>query len=41
MTDHPPYYLCPCGHSFEYALGAYGCPNYEGDHGPAELEGDE
>lgn len=27
--------ICGCGHEFEAALGAYGCPNCEGERGPA------
>jgi len=27
--------VCGCGHSFEYGLGVYGCPNCCGDSGPA------
>lgn len=26
---------CGCGHRFPESLGAYGCPNCEGDEGPA------
>jgi hypothetical protein len=29
-------YECKCGYSFEFALGAYGCPNCMGDNGAAE-----
>jgi len=28
-------YRCKCGYTFEESLGAYGCPNCEGDSGPA------
>jgi DNA (cytosine-5)-methyltransferase 1 len=28
-------YRCKCGYQFEESLGAYGCPNCEGDSGPA------
>lgn len=28
---------CGCGHHFPDALGAYGCPNCEGERGPALL----
>lgn len=31
VTSNEPYYLCGCGYSFEQQLGAYGCPNCEGD----------
>lgn len=30
-----PRMVCGCGYSFEYDLGAYGCVNCCGDHGPA------
>lgn len=33
--DNTPALVCGCGHEFEAALGAYGCPNCEGDKGPA------
>lgn len=26
---------CGCGYVFDDALGEYGCPNCEGDEGPA------
>lgn len=32
------HYLCGCGHEFPEELGAFGCPNCEGDDGPAELQ---
>lgn len=32
-----PFYLCPCGYSFELFLGKYGCPNCCGDDGPAVM----
>lgn len=28
-------YLCKCGYRFPDSLGAYGCPNCNGDEGPA------
>ena len=34
MTDST-HHLCGCGHEFEDDLGAFGCPNCEGDDGPA------
>lgn len=33
--DITPMLVCGCGHEFEDSLGAYGCPNCEGDRGPA------
>ena len=30
-----PQFACKCGHRFAFALGALGCPNCEGDNGPA------
>lgn len=30
-------YTCPCGCTFAPELGAYGCPNCLGDHGPASI----
>lgn len=29
--------LCPCGYEFPEKLGVYGCPNCEGDSGPAAV----
>lgn len=41
MDEHQAQYQCPCGCGFPEELGKYGCPNCEGDEGPAELEGAE
>ena len=30
------HYLCDCGHSFPFSLGAHGCPNCCGDSGPTK-----
>lgn len=35
-----PGLACRCGHRFEFALGKYGCPNCNGDSGPAEARWD-
>ena len=29
-------YQCACGHIFDHSLGKYGCPNCEGESGPAQ-----
>lgn len=31
------HYICGCHYRFELKLGAYGCPNCNGDNGPAQL----
>ena len=36
QQDH---YLCGCGYRFEEILGAYGCPNCEGDYVAELVEG--
>lgn len=33
----PTTYGCRCGHRFPYTLGKHGCPNCEGDSGPARV----
>ena len=37
MTEQE-HYLCGCGYEFPEELGAFGCPNCEGDEGPAVLQ---
>lgn len=37
----PLEYLCRCGYTFPGFLGAYGCPNCEGDNGRASPVEDE
>lgn len=41
MNESTLYYRCPCGHRFLEVLGVYGCPNCEGESGPARLEEDD
>ena len=35
VDEAPAQYQCGCGCEFPASLGAYGCPNCEGDEGPA------
>ena len=35
-----PRMVCGCKHTFDFALGQYGCPNCEGEQGPAKQRWD-